>query len=143
MTSNLSEFEQDRVARVLAYQRAHAHTFAMGQEDDVQRSIDALARHVSTEPFDPSFPHWDSAAPTVADTLRSIVREFGSDRSQWPAALLRAAEPFDALAQIAAGHAQVVQTPAPASATHPTNVRTHRPHRSNTGADWHPVTGKV
>lgn len=141
--SNLAEFEQDRVARVQAYQREHAHTFATGQEDRTQRSIDALVRHVTTEPFDPTFPHWDSAAPTVADTLREVIREFGADRTRWPLALQRAAAPFDPVAQLALDGSALVQTQAPASATHPTNVRAHRPHPTNVGANWHPVTGKV
>lgn len=117
-------------------------SFEHGQANDVERAVMAFARHKVTGPFDPERGACDSARPSIADTLRCVICDFGSNRRHWPRRVLEAAAPFDPLAQLALGgtEARRVYTRPPASAIHPpAHVRTHRPHNPNAGIDWHPV----
>jgi hypothetical protein len=115
--------------------------FDTDKATDVGSAVLAFKQHVVTGPFDPNRDECDSARQSIGDTVRETIRSFGDNRRRWPKALLQAAAPFDALAQLALGgtEAKRVYTRAPASAIHPTNVRTHRPHNSNAGVDWTPV----
>lgn len=114
---------------------------ADGTATPVELAVIALGQHIVTGPFSPERDACDTARPTIADTVRDVIRTFGSDRRRWPKALLQAAAPFDPIAQLMLGGsgAKRVYTRPPVSAIHPTNIRTHRPHLANAGEDWAPV----
>lgn len=109
--------------------------------DAVQRAITAFAQHKTTGPYCPD-GQYNSAAQTIADTIRETCCVYGTNRRHWPRAVLTAAAPFEPLAQLALGGTEARRVYArrpPASALHPHNVRTHRLHNPNAGIDWRPV----
>jgi hypothetical protein len=116
--------------------------FTAGKMSKDEHTVMVLGSLRSSGKYNPDAGSTNSAKPSIADTIKSVEADYGSDRSKWPASVLKAAAPYDAVAQIhlnkigttdyKAGRPKARKTPLTASQRHA--------HKTNTGLDWKPDT---
>lgn len=108
-----------------------------GKATDVQNTVLAFDELRISR----SFEEGNSARQTPQTVLRQTISDFGEDRSKWPKEVLKAAEPYDPLSQLALSTEGVHRTKNVERVKLVTSTpgKAHRKHETNAGLDWQPV----